>query len=97
MLNGPPAAFTHHSDPPRTAGGFASTLHSLQPSMGQVAFQGTESVLADSGREGELTRQSGAGKQSGHFGYSLRECSPVVPPVRTFEGLAYQHCMSAAC
>ena len=66
MLKIPPAAFLHRSEPQRTET-YASPLRSLQPWLGQGTFQGEEAVLADSGREGEITARVGWGETSGLF------------------------------
>ena len=56
----------------------SSALHSLRPCVGQGASQGEEAVLADSGREGEIS--AGAGLVSSPTFLSiLRESFPVVP------------------
>ena len=50
----------------QSAVGTSSPLRSLRPCLGQGASQGKESVLADSGREGE-SRQGWVGEKSGLF------------------------------
>ena len=68
----------------------------LRPCLGQGASWGEESVLADSGREGEIP--AGVGQvRSLAFLSILRECSPVVPHKRTIEALLCRNGFSAAC
>ena len=56
-----PFAKTHYKGelPTRSAVCTSSAPHSLRPCLGQGAAQGKESVLADSGREGEITARAG--------------------------------------
>jgi len=56
-----PFAKTHYKGerPTRNAVCTSSGLRSLRPCLGQGAAQGKESVLADSGREGEITARVG--------------------------------------
>ena len=53
------ASFSHRSEAQRTEA-YASPPHSLSPSLGYGASQRPESVLANSGRVGEVP--AGAGK-----------------------------------
>ena len=59
----------------------------LRPGLGQGASQGEEAVLADSGREGEITARVGR-VRSLVFLSILQECYPVGPYVRNIEVLA---------
>src|ERR1700704_540489 len=56
-----PFAKTHYKGerPTRSAVCTSSAPHSLRPCLGQGASQGEESVLADSGRAGEITARVG--------------------------------------
>jgi len=74
--------------------GRVSVGHSLRPCLGQGASQGEESVLADSGREGEITAWVGR-VRSLDFLSILRECSSVPPHLRTIEVFACQYSFSA--
>jgi hypothetical protein len=78
-----------------------SLNRSLGPSLaaallGTGASQGEESVLADSGREGEITAMV-TRVRSLAFLSTLGDYSPVVTHVRTIEVLADQNSFSAAC
>jgi hypothetical protein len=65
----------------------------LRPCLGQGASQGEESILADSGREGEIT--AGVGRVRSLACLSiLRECAPVVPYVGTIEVLLRRNVFS---
>jgi hypothetical protein len=70
-------------------------LHLLRPCSGQGASQGDESVLADSGRESEITARVGR-VRSVAFLNILRECPPVAPHMQTIEVLACQNSFSVA-
>jgi len=61
---------------------------SLRPCLGQGASQGKESVLADSGRAGEIIVRVGW-VRSLAFLSILRGCSPHVSDVLTIEVLLY--------
>jgi hypothetical protein len=67
----------------------------LRPCMGQGVSQGKESVLADSGWEGEITARVGR-VRSLNFLSILRECSCVVVYLWTTEVLAHRHSFSSA-
>ena len=60
---------------------------SLRPCLGQGASQGVEAVLADSGREGEISARVGRVRNLAFLSI-LRERSPVVLHVWTIEVLA---------
>jgi hypothetical protein len=82
--------------PTRSAVRTSSLLRSLRPCLRNGASQGEEAVLADSGREGEIT--AGVGRvRSLAFLSILEECSPAAPQVRTIEGLACRHSFSETC
>ena len=56
-----PSAKTHSTGnrPTQSAVGTSSPLRWLRPWLGQGAFQGEEAILADSGREGEISARVG--------------------------------------
>ena len=81
----------------------ASTYRSLRLAsspaaalQGQGASQGEEAVLADSGREGEISARVGL-VRSLAFLNILRRVHPVVQNVRISDVLACPHSFSAAC
>ncbi|MGH7221399.1 MAG: hypothetical protein ACREI1_13855, partial [Nitrospiraceae bacterium] len=63
---------------------------------GQGESQGDVSVLAGSGREGEITARVGR-VRSLAFLSILRECFPVISHVRSIDALLCQHSFSADC
>jgi len=70
--------------------------HLLRSSLGESASQGEESVLAGSGREGEITARVGRVRRLAFLSI-LRKCFTVVPPMRTIEVLACPQSFSAVC
>ena len=92
-----PFAKTHCKGerPTRSAVCTSSVLHSLQPCWGQGASLGEESVLADSGRAGEIIAGVGRVRSLACLS-TLQEYSLVVSDVRTIEALACQYSFSAA-
>jgi hypothetical protein len=72
--------------PTRSAVLTSSALHSLRPCLGQGASQGDEAVLADSGREGEITARVGRVRSLAFLSIP-REYSVLVPDVQAMEVL----------